>query len=228
MTNTWEINASPLMVQLRSRNVRLAGGTAPTNTAAALPPKCEQSNRAQEDLAYARGRMDGERAVNEQLLLQRQEIRELQERVLEPLRRAVGEVIADTEQSLVTLALQVAERLVSGLPIDSEMVRAALSEALTQIKDTAECHIYLHPEDLQLLQEWSATNSAGSKESTLGGTILAQLPDKTLARSDAGTALHFHANPDLERGGCVVKTRFGTVDGQRRTKVEQLRKTLLS
>ena len=230
----WEIDAPPLMVRLRPRGVRLAGIPNPpkpdhpvrpanvanpvSRTADSLAPTSVAGhNHTSEESAYARGRMDGERAVNEQLLQQRQEIRELQEHVLDPLRRAISDVVRETEDSLVALAIQVAERLVSNVPISAEMVRAAIHEALQETKEAAECHIYLHPEDLQLVQNWSPV----APEKPNGESV------SPPARPTNASALYFHASADVERGGCIVKTRFGTIDGQRRTKAEQLRRTLL-
>jgi len=200
MTN----DAQYLRVQHRPRSARLAE-VAPPVPVDSFAQRLQQVAEA----AYVRGREDGERVVAEQLLQQRKEIRELQERVLAPLRQVVAKVISDTEQQVVALALEVGQRLVSGLPIDAEMVKAAVREALEQAKDTSQCHVYLHPADLRLLEECNG----GAQEFTAGKV--------------SGTSLHFHATEEVERGGCVVKTRFGTIDAQRGTKVEQLRKTVL-
>jgi flagellar biosynthesis/type III secretory pathway protein FliH len=93
------------------------------------------------------------------------------------------------------------------------MVRAAVREALDQVKDSSECHIYLHPDDLRLLEQCNN----GPQVSAAGSSAEMN-----------GASLHFHGLEEVTRGGCVVKTRFGTIDVQRGTKLEQLRKTVLS
>ena len=40
--------------------------------------------------------------------------------------------------------------------------------------------------------------------------------------------MHFHAAPEIGRGGCLIKTRFGIIDAQRVTKAGLLRQSLLT
>ena len=67
--------------------------------ATALPPDSELDRRvrAAEQAAYERGRLDGEKNLGEQMLQQRNELLELHQGVIESLRRAVPEVIQQTE-----------------------------------------------------------------------------------------------------------------------------------
>src|SRR5262245_22104343 len=75
-----------------------------------------------ERLAAERGRQEGEKALGEQLLRQQSEMLELQQGALESLRRAIPQVVRETEQALTALALEVARKLISGLPVSAEMV----------------------------------------------------------------------------------------------------------
>jgi flagellar biosynthesis/type III secretory pathway protein FliH len=68
-----------------------------------------------------------------------------------------------------------------------------------------ELHIYLHAEDLALLQKSNAP-------------IL--LPGPALEST------HFHVSPEVTRGGCLVQSRFGVIDARRETKLELLRQSL--
>jgi flagellar assembly protein FliH len=165
----------------------------------------EQRTTKREQAAYERGRRDGEQALGEQLVQQRADLQAVEQGVLESLREAVPQVVRDTEQALLALALEVAQRLVAGLPISVEMIEAAVREALSQVEETADYHVYLHPEDLELLR---------------------RVDSSLLHPSSAGEHMHFHPAPELTRGGCLVKTHFGIVDAQRETKCELLRKTL--
>ena len=162
----------------------------------------------QEDVqaSYERGRLDGERALSEQLVQQRVEVMELQTGVLASLRNAIPQVIRDCERLLVTLALEAAQRLVCGLPISPEMVEAAVKEACADIEDTTEFTVQLHPQDLATLER---TNSP------------------LLLPQGGKERVHFQSSAQVSRGGCIVQTRFGVIDARRETKVKLLEKSLL-
>jgi flagellar assembly protein FliH len=165
----------------------------------------EEHLREREEAAYQNGRRDGERALGEQLLQQRNEMVELQNGVVNSLQRTLPQMIRETETTLINLALESAQKIVAGMPVDAAMVEAVVREALKQVEDTAEIIIQLHPEDLALLRK---------NESPL----LKGLPDTG--------PLRFVGASEVTRGGCIVQTRFGLLDARRETKLEQLRKTL--
>lgn len=181
------------------RGLRL-GGTELMSPAETLLAERERTG-------YERGRTEGQRELNEQLVQQRTELLELQNGVLESLRQTLPEVLRDCEHALTALALEVAQKLVSGLPISGEMVEAAIREALEQVEETTAYHVYLPPEDLALLQQMNS--------------------DLVLAQGGS-PAMHFHPAPELARGGCLVKTRFGIIDARLETKMELLRQSLLT
>ena len=62
----------------------------------------------------------------------------LQRGIIESLRRAVPQVIQETEEALLRLALESAQKVVANLPIGPEMVEAVVREALRQVEDTAD------------------------------------------------------------------------------------------
>lgn len=161
--------------------------------------------REREQAAHERGRLDGERALSEQLLQQRNEMVELQRGVVDSLRRALPQVVLEAQTALINLALESAQKIVAGLPVNPEMIEAIVREALRQVEDTAEIAIQLHPEDLALLRKHNSP-------------ILNGVPE-------AGP-LRFTSSADVTRGGCLVQTRFGLIDARRETKMEQLRQTL--
>lgn len=169
------------------------------------PPPPPEDDR--EQAAYERGRLDGEKELNERLVGQRNELLELQQGVLKSLQQAVPQVMRDCEQALTALALEVAQKLVSGLPISAEMVEATVQEALGEVEETTDYHIHLHPQDLELLQ---------------------QVNSNLLASHVSNARMHFHRAPEVTRGGCLVKTRFGVIDARRETKLELLQKSLLA
>jgi len=158
-----------------------------------------------ESSAYENGRRDGEQALNEQLLQQRNETVELQKGILDSLRRVVPQVVQEAESALISLALEAAQKFVAGLPINPELVETVIRDALRQVEDTAEIVIQLHPDDLALLRQHNAP-------------VLNGLPETG--------PLRFVGSAEVTRGGCIVQTRFGLVDARRETKMEQLRQVL--
>jgi flagellar assembly protein FliH len=158
-----------------------------------------------ENAAYEKGRHEGENALREQLISQRNEIGSLLNGVVESLRNAVPQLVQQSESALIQLSLESAQKIVAGHPINAEMVDAVVREALKQVEDTAEVTLQLHPEDLALLQKHHAE-------------ILNGVPNSA--------PLRFVGSADVTRGGCLVRTRFGIIDARRETKIDQLREAL--
>ena len=163
--------------------------------------------REREQAAFENGRREGERSLGGQLLQQRNELVELQNGILNSLQQTLPRLIAENESALMNLALDLAQRIVAGLPVDQVMVESVVREALQQAKDTSEMMVQLHPEDLALLRKHNSP-------------LLNGLPETG--------PLRFSGVAAIVRGGCMVQTRFGLIDAQRETKVEQLRKALLA
>jgi flagellar assembly protein FliH len=161
--------------------------------------------REREQAAYEKGRRDGQRALGEQMLQQRNEMVELQNGVLLSLKQSLPKMIRENESALMNLALELAQKIVAGMPVDPAMLEAVVQEALQQASDTAGVVIKLHPDDLTLLRKHNSP-------------LLNGLPETG--------SLRFTVSPEVTRGGCVVQTRFGQIDARRETKVEQLRLTL--
>jgi hypothetical protein len=80
--------------------------------------------REREQAAYERGRQDGKTALTRQLMQHQGEAGELQNGVLLSLTRAIPQVVRETENALIQLALDAAQKIVAGLPITAEMVAA--------------------------------------------------------------------------------------------------------
>lgn len=174
---------------------------------APAPPDPAEHAALREREAYERGRQDGERALGEQLLQQRNELLQLQSGVLQSLRNALPTVAQECERTLVQLALEIAGKLVANLPITAADVEANLRAAVAQLHDATEYTVLLHPEDLSLL------------ESTDARAKLEAAP---------GDAVHLTPSPEVSRGGCIVRTRFGAIDATRESKLELLRQSLLA
>lgn len=181
------------------RDVRLAGavGIATPATVSAAHAQAE----------YERGKRDGEKALSEQLIRQRGELIELQNGVLNSLTQAVGQVTRECEGAMIALALEIAGKLVADLPISSEMVEAAVREALANVEQNTNLTVLLNPMDYELLQQANAP------------VLLTEI---------GGQQLKFQTSAQVTRGGCMVQTSFGVIDARRETKLEALKQSLAS
>ena len=155
--------------------------------------------------SYDRGRLEGEKVLTEALIQQRHDLQQVMNGVLEALRQAVPEVIRDTENSMVTLTLEIAQKLVANLPISVTLVEAAVRDALSEVQGATQFVIRLHPADLELLQQSGAS---------------------LLSESSEGQEMRFMSSPEVTRGGCLVHTRFGVIDARRETKYDLLKRQL--
>lgn len=158
-----------------------------------------------EKAAYERGRNEGEDALREQLISQRNEMGALLNGVIDSLQKTVPLLVQETESALIQLALESAQKIVAGMPINPKMMEAVVREALQQVDDTAEVIIQLHPDDLALLQKHKSD-------------VLKPPPNSK--------PLQFSSSAEVTRGGCLLRTRFGIVDARRETKLDQLREAL--
>jgi flagellar assembly protein FliH len=181
------------------RDIRLLAG-APTQ-------EWQDFLRDREAAAFENGRREGERALNAQLLQQRNETIELQRGILTSLRQVLPQIAHEAENTVIELALESAKKIVADMPIDARLVEATVREALRHVEDTAEIIIQLHPDDLALLHHHQSP-------------ILDGLPETG--------PLRFSNSAEVSRGGCIIQTRFGLVDARRETKIEQLRQSLHS
>jgi flagellar assembly protein FliH len=170
-----------------------------------VPQVTEDAARQREQAAYERGAAEGEKRLSQQLLTQRNDLLGLQNGVLASLRQAARQVTQQSEAALIELALETARKLVDGLPVSADMVSAAIRGSLEQIEGATEFHVYLHAEDLTLLERCNAP---------------------VLLPGPGNEAMHFHASPEVTRGGCMVETRFGVIDARRETKLELLQQAL--
>jgi flagellar biosynthesis/type III secretory pathway protein FliH len=167
----------------------------------------ERQWRQREQEAYARGVADGERALSEQLVRQRAELRDVQERLFAQLEGAIPQVIRDCEQALIAIAWETARKVVNSVEITPAMVEAALDEALSSLRQTGRVRVQLHAEDLALLE---------------------RVNSPILLRELGGERIRMEASPEVGRGGCLVFTDFGTVDARREVKLELLRQSMES
>lgn len=77
----------------------------------------ERKWRLREEDAYARGVADGERALSEQLVQQRADLRHLQNRLFVQFQNVIPQVVRDCEQALISIAWETARKVVNSVEI---------------------------------------------------------------------------------------------------------------
>ena len=159
-----------------------------------------------ERMANERGRAEAQKLFGEQMVQQRGDLLALQNGILGALKDSIPGVVRDCENHLATLALEVARKIVDGLPVSAEMVEAAIANAMRQVEESAHYSIFVNPEDLKLLQETTSQILGGNDSRQIKVT-----PSK-----------------EVSRGGCIVETPFGRVDARRETKFDLLKNAILS
>lgn len=166
----------------------------------------EKRVQERERAAMERGRAEAQKLFGEQMVQQRADLLALQNGILGALKDAIPGVVRDCETHLATLALEVARKLVDGLPISAEMVEAAIAAAMRQVEESTHYTIFVNQEDLQLLQAKTASILAANDSRQITVT----------------------ASSEVSRGGCVVETPFGRVDARRETKFDLLKTAILN
>ena len=157
------------------------------------------------DERYRSGYDAGQKALAEQLVEQRKQLLDIQTGLLRSIQAALPGVIAECERGVVLLAIESARKVLESIPITAEMMEAVVKKALTELQDTAEYEVLLHPEDLALLQ---------------------QVQSGLLPREE-NTKVRFGIDHSVTRGGCLIKTNHGAISTIRERMFEKLAAAVL-
>jgi flagellar biosynthesis/type III secretory pathway protein FliH len=201
------------------RDIRLAIGPAEAllqdsdrpEESAAL--SLEDQLHESEERGYSRGRDETVVEYEEKLQALRQELEETQHKTvgerLDTLENNVQEQVQkrlrELEGELVEFAAEAAIRLVNDLPISTEILEASILDALKHCENDIEVSVHLNPADLKMLKE---------SESEL------------LSDSPHQRRVRYLKDEEVSRGGCLVETRCGVIDGRRETREKLLMETV--
>lgn len=155
---------------------------------------------------YREGYEAGQKALSEQLVEQRKQLIDIQNGLLRSIQGALPGVIAECEKSIVLLAMESARKVVDSIPITAEMMESVVRKALSQLQDTAEYQVLLHPDDLALLE---------------------QISSGLLPRSN-DTKVRFGIDANVTRGGCLIKTNHGAISAIRERMFDKLEAAVLA
>lgn len=135
---------------------------------------------------------------------------EVQARAAEELARAkmqAGQLLTETQHDALDLALKIAAKIIGrDLERDPDVLTEICATAIENARSSKAMILRVHPDDGKLLRE---------KRPRLM-ELIGRAVDLAI-RDDA----------DVERGGCIIQTEFGTIDGQIRTQFEMLRNVLM-
>jgi len=135
---------------------------------------------------------------------------DVQARAAEEIARAkmqAGQIIADAEKEIVDLALKVAAKIISrDLEREPDLLLEIVANCAEAARSAKSMVFKVHPDDGKRLRE-----KAPRLIELIGRSV------DLAIRDDA----------DVERGGCIIQTPFGTIDGQIRTQFEMLRNVLM-
>jgi flagellar assembly protein FliH len=202
------INQHPLL-----RDIRLSAFGVYREERQAPVADTEEQRRRIEHEAYKRGVAAATAACEDRVARLREELEQrhreevgvLIERMSEGISVRLSEHLEHLERGLVQLTVEAVSKIVGGLPITVDMIEASLRETLGSALGTPVVRVLLHPEDLALLE------SAG----TTGMRSIC-----------AGRGIRLESDPSVDRGGCLVETEAGTVDGRRSSRVASFRQAL--
>ncbi len=117
------------------------------------------------------------------------------------------ELIGGAEQAVLKIAIALAERIVKEkVEIDEEAVLQTVREALSLAADRQEIVLRVHPDDLALVKEHQSD---------------------WLAKLDDADSIRMEGDSRVTRGGCLVETETGEVDGRIEKQFQTMTRTLI-
>lgn len=135
---------------------------------------------------------------------------EVAAKTTEELARAklqAGEILRGAEPQIVELALKVAQKIIGrDLERDSEVLMEIAASAVEHARSAKAMILRLNPKD---------------------GAVLREKKPRLMELIGRSVDLAIRDDADVEAGGCIVQTEFGTIDAQLKTQYEMLRNVLM-
>jgi len=167
--------------------------------AAAAQDEREAARKA----AYQQGFEDASSFLNQQLVEQRGDVIRLQEETFNAISEQLAAQLDELRGLLPELVMEMTRRVLSGLEPDRARIERTVAEVLAEMVPGArDVEIALHPGDKELLGQF----------------------DPRFEEKYPG--LRFIGDPTLKIGDCMMRSRFGIVDGRLETKLDNLSRSL--
>jgi flagellar assembly protein FliH len=155
--------------------------------------------------AYEEGADAARAFASQQLVEFRAEVQALQEGLFQKLGAAETDLFGQLRETLPSLAVEIARRLLAGYEPSPEQVQRLCEETLAQLYPERDgLELFLAPRDVTLLDEISP------------------------AWKNRFPGLRITPDATLTAGDCQVRSRFGLTDARRQAKLEALSRELLS
>lgn len=180
----------------------LSGATIPGHPKRLFTESEMESIRAR---AYQEGGDAARGFANQQLVEFRVEVQALQEGLFQKLAAVESEMLSQLRETLPSLAVELARRLLAGFEPSADHVQRLCEETLAQLYPEREnLELFLSAQDAVLLDQ-------------LAPTWKNRFPN-----------LKIIADATFGPGDCQVRSRFGLTDARRQAKLEALSRELLS
>ena len=190
------------------KDIRIAGESSPLRQIEVVP---REDLKLTEQAAYERGKKDAEATLQGQLEVmkteyateQQQKLADFFKNIQDDLGGQVPRMLQSLEKHVINLAADIAMKIVAGTPVDKSMVETVVKDALAKAEKDTDVVVLLNEADLELLS---------------------QADSELLQRTHGSSEVVFKASPEVSRGGCLLETRYGTVDARIETKADVLKK----
>ena len=182
----------PIRLHASPKNLMIAGPRKPVTFT-------EQEVESAKCDAYRRGSEEATRLLERQMIEQRSEMVALQSRTFATLAEQHTALVQQIHDVVPELVIEGVARVLANTGFDREAIVSIANDLLAEVapgRDQVE--LQLAPGDLELI--------AGYEESF----------------REKHPAILFKANADLRPGDCVVRSRFGMIDGRLATKLRAL------
>lgn|GEM_PF-5529768 len=180
------------------------GGSVDQTELARLEAEAFERGRAQ---GLSEGAAEALAAAEERSLRERAEDRVRLGSLLQELSRGVAEARQRQEESLLLLVSESLSKLVGTIPEHGKHAMAIARQCLETLGSAKAVSVVLHPDDHAELLAVAADGSADPL---------------------AGLGVPVRTSPSVGRGGCLVETDYGTLDGSLAGRLEVLREVLCS
>ena len=210
-----EVDESQVGVELGQaegvlKDIRIADESSPLQQIEVVP---REDLKLTEQAAYERGKKDAEATLQSQLEVmkteyateQQQKLADFFKNIQDDLGGQVPRMLQSLEKHVINLAADIAMKIVAGTLVDKSMVETVVKDALAKAEKDTDVVVLLNEADLELLS---------------------QADSELLQRTHGSSEVVFKASPEVSRGGCLLETRYGTVDARIETKADVLKKAV--
>ena len=117
-----------------------------------------------------------------------------------------GQILADSEKDIIELACKIAAKIIGrDLQREPEIITEICATAIENARAAQAMILRVNPKD---------------------GALLREKRPKLMEQIGRTLELAIRDDADIEQGGCIIQTEFGTIDAQLKTQFDMLRNVL--